>query len=140
MQKKILNKGTIMKYRVRFHLQSGQHYMHWQIRSKDGFVAYFDPDKYQIEMTNCKLVNKINTAIRVNEEGVKDVCGWVECDSFNICNNIPVDYLERVSYNPIKDVHWRRSGDDGQFSWDNSRYDSLVTNGPRVYVLEESLV
>jgi len=31
-----------MKYRIRFHLQRGEHYMHWQIRGKDS-VYYFDP-------------------------------------------------------------------------------------------------
>ena len=44
-----------MKYRVRFHLQRGQHYMHWQIRAWDGTVKYLDPKKYQIEMRRCTL-------------------------------------------------------------------------------------
>ena len=33
-----------MKYRVRFHLQRGQHYMHWQIKAYDGTVKYTRSD------------------------------------------------------------------------------------------------
>lgn len=128
-----------MKYQVRFHLARGEHYMHWQIRASDGSVRYIDPSKYQIEMTGCKLINKIGTARRVHNNGVKDVCGWVECDNywpvFN--DSIPVDNLEKLYYNPIRDIHWRRDGDDGDYSWDDCYYDSLVTNGRQVHVLEE---
>ena len=38
------------EYKVRFHLQRGKHYMHWQIKAYDGTVKYLDPNKYQIEM------------------------------------------------------------------------------------------
>jgi len=130
-----------MKYKVRFHLQRGLHYMHWQIRSCDGSTKYIDPKKYQIEMFDCKLINKINAARKVNLAGKKDVCGWVECENFSIHDNdsISVKYFDKVQYNPIKDVHWRRSGDDGLFDWDNSQYESLITNGNQVLIMEESL-
>ena len=130
-----------MKYRVRFHLQRGEHYMHWQIRAWEGTVKYLDPEKYQIEMRDCYLVNKINTARRVNLAGKKDVCGWVECDNFDIneCGQIDTNYCDKLSYNPINDVHWRRSGDDGEFDWDNSDYDLLVTNGNKIFIMQESV-
>jgi len=48
------------EYKVRFHLQRGQHYMHWQIKAYDGTVKYIDPNKYQLELYGCKLINKIN--------------------------------------------------------------------------------
>jgi len=128
-----------MKYRVRFHLQRGEHYMHWQIRAWEGTVKYLDPNKYQIEMRDCYLVNKINTARKVNLAGRKDVCGWVECDNFDIYekDSICTKYMDKLSYNPIRDVHWRRSGDDGEFSWDNTNYVSLITEGNSVYVVED---
>ena len=130
-----------MKYKVRFHLQRGLHYMHWQIKAWDGTVKYIDPKKYQIEMYGCKLINKINAARKVNLAGKKDVCGWVECDNFNIFekDSIYIKYFDTVQYNPIRDIHWRRSGDDGLFDWDNSEYESLVTNGNKVHIMEESL-
>ena len=48
------------EYKIRFHLQRGQHYMHWQIKAYDGTVKYIDPQKYQIEMYDAKLINKTN--------------------------------------------------------------------------------
>jgi len=128
------------EYKVRFHLQRGQHYMHWQIKAYDGTVKYLDPQKYQIEMRGCNLVNKVNAARRVNDAGKKDVCGWVECDNFDIHenNSMPIDNLEELCYNPIKDVHWRRGGDDGEFDWDGTDFDSLITHGNTVYILEEN--
>ena len=130
-----------MKYRVRFHLQRGEHYMHWQVRGWDGSVQYFDPNEYQIEMLGCNLVNKIGAAKRVNNEGVKDVCGWVECDNYHVypSNNVSIEGMESLSYNPIKDIHWRRSGDDGDFDWDNYYFDWLLTNGNKVYIAAEAI-
>src|SRR5210317_272586 len=129
-----------MKYQIRFHLARGEHYMHWQIKAHDGSVQYINPAKQGIEKIGCKLVNKIGAAKRVNSQGVKDVCGWIECDNYwpRYIDHIPIYGLERLSYNPIRDIHWRRASDDGEFSWDNSEYDSLVTNGSSVYVLEET--
>ena len=131
----------MMKYRVRFHLQRGEHYMHWQIRAWDGSVQYLDPNKYQLELVGCRLINKKNAAKKVYNAGRKDVCGWVECDNYHISlaedKNYPVDNLERLRYNPIVDPVWRREDNDGDFDWDNYHFDSLVTDGNKVYVLEE---
>ena len=115
--------------------------MHWQVKKMIGRkkleVYYLDPTKYQIEMVGCRLVNKINRAKKVNEEGVKDVAGWVECEKVLPIKDSPVDNLERLFYNPIRDVHWRRESDDNEFAWDDSRYETLVTQGKQVYILEE---
>lgn len=128
-------------YRIRFHLARGIHYLHWQVRGDDGSVKYYDPKQYQLEMINCRLVNKLNEAKKVNFAGVKDVCGWIECEDYNAINSqdsLVVDDLESLTYNPIKDVHWRRSGDDGEFYWDNYTFDMLITSSNRVYVATES--
>ena len=130
-------------YRVRFHLQRGEHYMHWQIRGKDS-VYYFDPKNYSIEMRGAKLINKKNAAKKVCAAGKKDVCGWVECDEFLVHYrqdiDFPLDNLERLKYNPIVDPVWRREDDDGDFDWDNYHFDSLVTNGNKVLILEEHVL
>lgn len=126
---------------VRFHLGRGEHYMHWQIKIMQGTKKvdeyYYDPFYYQLEMIGCKLVNKLNKAKKVYEAGVKDVSGWVECEEVMINNEIGVDNLEKLYYNPIRDVHWRRESDCGEFAWDDSKYDSLITQGKQVYILEE---
>lgn len=123
-------------YRVRFHLQSGNNYMKWQVRNGKT-VSYFDPSKDNLEMVGCKLVNKINKAKKVHAAGVKDVAGWIECEDVIVNNEIDINNLERVFYNPIRDIHWRRESDSGEFDWDNSEYATLITHGKQVYVLEE---
>jgi hypothetical protein len=126
---------------VRFHLSKGEHYKHWQVKVyKDGSrvdVQYYDPKDYQLELKNCKLINKIGAAKRVNESGVKSVSGWVECEDFFVTEKCPTETLEKIFYNPIKDLHWRREGDCGEFEWDNSQYQTLVTEGKQVFILEE---
>ena len=116
-------------YCVRFHLQAGKNYLKWQIR-QGKTVVYVDPSKDSLEMVGCKLVNKL---------GVKDVAGWVECRDVIINNDIEVNNLEKLYYNPIKDIHWRRESDDNEFAWDDSEYATLVTQGKQVYLLEERL-
>ena len=126
---------------VRFHLGRGEHYMHWQIKIMQGKKKvdeyYYDPFYYQLEMIGCKLVNKVNKAKKVNAAGKKDVSGWVRCDEVMINNEIGVDNLEKLYYNPIRDIHWRRESDCGEFVWDDSQYATLITQGKQVYVLEE---
>lgn len=130
-----------MHYEVRFHLLNGKNYRKWQIKSvhkgKKIEVLYYDPQQCQLELTDCKLANRPAKAQQVFESGVHDVSGWVQCKSFTLTQNVPVEFLEELHYNPIKDVHWRRESDAGEFSWDNSEYKSLITHGRYVYVLEE---
>jgi hypothetical protein len=126
---------------VRFHLSSGAHYMHWQVKvmqgSKKVDVYYIDPAKYQLEMIGCKLANRPNKAKQVFEAGVHDVSGWVKCDEVRPVRDVSVDSLEKLYYNPIKDIRWRRESDCGEFAWDNYEFGTLITNGKQVYVLEE---
>ena len=128
-------------YEVRFHLGRGENYMHWQVKAMCGRKKldefYYNPVEYQLEMVGCKLVNNVNTAKKVHAAGKKDVSGWVKCDEVIINNEIGVDNLEKLYYNPIRDVHWRRESDCGEFAWDDSEYATLITQGKQVYVLEE---
>ena len=130
-------------YEVRFHLGRGENYMHWQVKAMCGRKKlqefYYDPFYYQLEMIGCKLVNKLNKAKKVHAAGKKDVSGWVKCDEVMINNEIGVDNLEKLHYNPIRDVHWRRESDSGEFAWDGSEYATLITNNKQVYVLEERI-
>ena len=99
---------------------------------------YVDPKESNIEMHGCKLINKKNAAKRVHAAGKKDVCGWVECESICVIEpeKYPLDNLEQLRYNPIVEPSWRRQEDDGEFDWDNYTFDSLVTDGNKVRVLE----
>lgn len=126
---------------VRFHLSKGEHYMHWQIKVKQGGetvdVYYYNPKEYQLEMRGCKLWNRPNKAKQVFEAGIHDVSGWVRCEEVIVTKDIPVDNLEKLYYNPLRDPYWRRESDSNEFIWDNSEYATLVTGNKQVYVLEE---
>jgi hypothetical protein len=132
---------------VRFHLGGGKHYMHWQLKIKKGSetveVCYFDPAEYQLEMKGCRLVNQPNKAKKVHEAGVHDVSGWVRCEEMMLRKEyhpiLPVDNLEKLFYNPIRDPYWRRESDSNEFIWDDSEYATLLTNGKQVYILEERI-
>jgi len=130
---------------VRFHLGGGAHYMHWQVRIKQGGktvdVYYYDPNEYQLEMRGCRLRNRPNKAKQVFEAGVHDVSGWIRCEETMLRKSfypvLPVDNLERVFYNPLRDPHWRRESDNNEFVWDETEYATLITSGKQVYILEE---
>ena len=130
---------------VRFHLLNGKHYKHWQVKIMDGKKKvdeyYYDPNEYQLEMRGCKLINKLARARWVNKKQKKNVSGWVQCEEVMLRKNfyptLPIDNLEKLYYNPIKDVHWRRESDAGEFAWDDSEYATLITDGKQVHILEE---
>lgn len=126
---------------VRFHLLNGKNYRKWQVNIMQGKKRvdqfYVDPAEYQLEMRGCKLINKVARAKWVNKKQKKNVSGWVQCEEVMLCRDLPVDGLEKLYYNPIKDIRWRRESDAGEFEWDNYEFDTLVTDGRQVHVLEE---
>jgi hypothetical protein len=130
---------------VRFHLLNGPHYKHWQVKIMQGKKKvdeyYYNPNEYQLEMRGCKLVNQLARAKWVNKKQKKNVSGWVKCEEVMLRKDfyptLPIDNLEKLYYNPIKDVHWRRENDSGEFAWDGSEYATLITDGKQVYILEE---
>jgi len=130
---------------VRFHLSNGPNYMFWQVKVKQGGetvdVYYYDPKEYQLEMRGCILWNRPNKAKQVFEAGVHDVSGWVRCEEVMLRKDfhpsLPIDNLEKLFYNPIRDPHWRRESDNNEFVWDDYKFDTLITKDRQVYVLEE---
>lgn len=130
---------------VRFHLLNGPNYKHWQVKIMQGRKKvdeyYYDPQEYQLEMRGCKLVNQLARAKWVHKKQKKNVSGWVRCDEVMLRKSfyptLPIDSLEKIHYNPIKDVHWRRESDSGEFAWDGTEYATLITDGKQVYILEE---
>jgi hypothetical protein len=130
---------------VRFHLQKGKNFRKWQVKIMQGRkkveVYYYDPAEYQLEMRGCELVNNLKNAEKVHAAGVKNVTGWIKCEEVMLRKGffpvLPVHNLEKLHYNPIRDVHWRRESDNGEFHWDGTKYASLITDGRQVYILEE---
>jgi hypothetical protein len=50
---------------------------------------------------------------------------------------LPVDSLEKLYYNPVRDPYWRRESDANEFIWDDTEYGTLITGGKQVYILDE---
>ena len=130
---------------VRFHLSGGKNYMHWQVTVKQRGrvidVYYYDPNKYQLEMRDCRLRNRPNKAKQVYDSGKHDVSGWIRSNEIMLRQSfypiLPIDNLEKLYYNPLRDPHWRRESDSNEFVWDETEYASLITHGKQVYILEE---
>lgn len=93
-----------MKIRVRFHLASGKHFMHWQIRYPNGDVQYLNPNTHSMVLHNCQLRNRPKTAMKIHNGGEKVVCAWVECDW--IQNEFISDKGEPIHYNPRVTPNW----------------------------------
>ena len=83
-------------YSVRFHLGKGVHFRHWQVKEKGCKPVYYQPDSVHLLLLNCKLINKVNKARSVHQAGVKDVSGWIDCESVEVVEDFPVHNLERL--------------------------------------------
>lgn len=129
-------------FSIRFHLQRGLYYKHWQIKDmkhKDVAVEYIDPQRYQLYLEDCELFCNENKARKVYAAGVKDVCGWIQCRDLYVCDpdlhHLPdTSDLPMLKFNPIIDPNWRIEGMFGNFN--GKRFDSIITSGNRCYVDE----
>ena len=125
-------------YKVRFHLGAGVHFKHWQIRTvvkgQRDKVEYFNPEIVQLELVDCTLRSNTRIAKKVLKEQVRDVCGWVECQSFTQEANISVQELPRVVYDPKINPYWKIDGDSDNYEM--IRVNTVVSDGKRLYILK----
>ena len=125
-------------YKVRFHLGAGVHFKHWQIRTvvkgQRDKVEYFNPEIVQLELVDCTLRSNTRIAKKVLKEQVRDVCGWVECQSFTQEANISVQELPRVVYDPKINPYWKIDGDSDNYEM--IRVNTVVSGGKRLYILK----
>lgn len=138
-------------YKLRFNLQHGKHYKHWQITDINTKQKYhFAPAKFIILAKDCKLVN-LEPKARLIYEGktCKDVCAWVECKHFEavpiseLKNNImklgndliDIDtYTTKLCYNPRVDPFWTVTTDDNvKHNIDNLNICNIITINTSVY-------
>jgi|TARA_A100001518_G_C1227290_1_gene80755 hypothetical protein len=139
------------KYKLRFNLQHGKHYKHWQITNvKTKVKEHYNPKDYMIIANDCKLVN-IEPKARMIYEGktCKDVCAWVECKHFeaipvselkdNIIklDNLLIDvymYTTKICYNPRVDPFWTvTTSDNIKYNTDNMNICNIITKSNSVY-------
>ena len=95
--------------KVRYHLQKGPNYMHWQFKDTfNNVVTYHDPKDNIIKLHTCFLHNNRNVANKIYLGKNKDVCAWIKCRGMSIeigLNNIP-SWCTKLNYNPRILPYW----------------------------------
>lgn len=115
--------------KVRYHLQKGPNFMHWQFKEKEK-IWYEDPSKNIIKLHNCILHNNVNLAQKIYLGENKDVCAWIKFKEFEIIpthdihgtKNIVPSWCSHLRYNPKILPYWHTSS--GQ-NIDNFAFDEL---------------
>jgi hypothetical protein len=118
-------------YRVRFHLKKGENYLKWQVKNMEtGNVEYYNPEETLLILQDCRLINKRQTAEKINRGEHKTVCAWIECRTVNAYVEEDSSLLQyrvpTLFYNPKKFPYWV---DSECRNVDNRVYRMLLTKG-----------
>lgn len=93
--------------KVRYHLQKGEHYKHWQIKYiKTNEVKYVHPNDCIITLYNCVLQNNRKVADKIYMGHNKDVCSWVKCQSYALDFDEIPSWCTHLRYNPKVLPYW----------------------------------
>lgn len=141
------------RYKVRFHLGAGEHFMSWRIedRSLPDAVEFRKPEEdFSILMSDCRLVNQVGGAKKIFNGGNKTVVAWIECNHLylgrlpvidNTLTEVMVQYRPHagflwgrdlqtpITYNPKVTPFWMSEDK----IVDKKEYYSLVTRGNKVF-------
>lgn len=95
--------------KVRYHLQKGPNYMHWQFKdTATDQVFYHVPEENIIKLHNCVLHNNRNLANKIYLGKNKDVCSWIKCRGMALVfdmTQIP-SWCIHLRYNPKVLPYW----------------------------------
>lgn len=102
------------KYKIRFNLGKGEHFMFWQIENLEtGEKVYYDPKKFSLALTNAKLHNQKGGASKINTgETSKTVVAWTEAETVMVLKAKSLSqalYGVRLAYNPHVLPFWHRT-------------------------------
>lgn len=94
--------------KVRYHLQKGPHYMHWQFKTAEGETFYHNPTDFIIKLYKCILHNNRNLADKIYLGKNKDVCAWIKFQGFTIDfdNKHVPSWCTHLRYNPKVLPYW----------------------------------
>lgn len=95
--------------KVRYHLQKGPNYMHWQFKdTMNDEVTYHNPEDNIIKLYRCILHNNRNLANKIYLGKNKDVCAWIKCSGWSFdfeLFTIP-SWCTKFNYNPKILPYW----------------------------------
>lgn len=119
--------------KVRFNLGKGKNYMKWKVQHPDGSSQYYNPNEFQLVMSDCTFKNHKSTAQKIFDGAHKTVCAWILCKDIVIrSTDFIKDESRRVRYNPRVQPNWIF---DGQIM-DNDGAPKLHTIDYGVYITE----
>lgn len=74
----------------------------------------FDPRMFDIDMTNCKLTNRVETAYNIYLGSNKTPFAYIKCDDVmvSLASNSPGSPDSEVIYNPMVAPYWRMRTND----------------------------
>lgn len=155
------------KFKIRFHLSKGEHFMHWQIENLEtGEKVYFDPKKFSLSLMNAKLHNQKGGASKINSgDSTKFVVAWTEAEKVMVLKAkslSPALYGDRLAYNPHVLPFWHRVAKEDEkekatkipdenslgsknanagdlvIDIDKTSYKNVLTDGTGMYVLKDA--
>lgn len=155
------------KYKIRFNLGKGEHFMHWQIENLEtGDKAYYDPKKFSLALENAKLHNQKGGASKINSgESTKTVVAWTEAEKVMVLKAkslSPALYGTRLAYNPHVLPFWHRVAKEDEkekatnvpdestrgdklanagelvVDIDKTSYSNVITDGSAMYALKDA--
>lgn len=100
--------------KVRYHLQNGPHYMHWQFKTANGECFYHKPSDFIIKLYKCILHNNRNLADKIYLGKNKDVCAWIKYQGMELLferKDIP-SWCTHIRYNPKVLPYWHNINGD----------------------------
>ena len=112
-----------MSFKVRFNLGRGENFQKWRVTNnltKESF--YVSPEKFNLELTRCKLKNQKGTAKKIYSGSNKTVCAWVHCEEVLLTSPIEVEGIS-VRYNPREAPNWVFEGENA----DKKTFEKLTT-------------
>lgn len=120
--------------KVRYHLQRGPHYRHWQFKDKSN-VFYHNPKEKVIRINNCILHNNRKKADKIYLGSNKDVCAWINFSTMEIISFdfVVVSWATKIRYNPQELPYWHVTQDNKTFNLDGLAFDELYLTSSGVF-------
>lgn len=118
--------------KVRYHLQRGPNYMHWQFKTDTGECFYHKPSDFIIKLHKCILYNNRKVADKIYLGKNKDVCAWIKCQGMELLfeeKNIP-SWCTHIRYNPRILPYWHTINSD---NLDGRAFDELYLTEKGVF-------
>lgn len=122
------------RVKIRFNLGRGVNYKKWKINHVDKSVEYLDPEKVQLTMVNCELVNNKKISQEIFNGSHKRICAWILCEKITIKkrNFNQTDLIGGcLNFNPRIEPNWVLEG----INVDGVKIKKIESLGNKLFVI-----